>query len=535
MDPISVVVNDSDNVENNNSENSSARISDVESRPLLPAPPKSNLRQVWKLAPAIFIFVFSSLMTFVPGEQFILQKVCATFNSTLTPTFASTKGVDPLCRTPLVQQETATFLMTLSLFSSLPSLFGICVFGYLGDSIGRKFSMLSSVIGILCSQIGYLVVGLSSLPLQFLFIGNALRGLSGSWQNFIVNAFGTVAEFTDSTCRTDTFVKVEAVVFFAFMLGPAAGGLISTWSESNVMPFIAALFGSIVTFFYLLFVLPSRRAVTRTTDTTQAQPLLSTIHALFLVRSRRPYLLLTLTSILFSFSFSAFQITFVLYTATRFNWGTLDASLFLTYSALLKVINMGVVFPAALQIFSTVGSTSGYRKRDIELMCLRGLLVAHSIVLAGYGLANSGPMFYVLATMDSFTSPLIPLLRSILSQSVKSNAQGVLLSTVACAETLAGIFSPILFSMVYRATVGGAIGTVYFVMSGIVFTAAGLAMCAPCSGLVVVSDKDEDEKNDKDDQLGGDGDESDVGVEDTERETGGDGPTVDSDFKGAPS
>ena len=179
----------------------------------------------------IFLIVFIDML----GFGLILPQL---------PYYAETFGATPLIVGLLVASYAAAQLV------------GAPLLGRLSDRIGRRPVLLFSVAGTflgfillgLAAPLGRLLAGLFSshsveaFILAMLFLSRIIDGLTGG--NLTV-AQAYIADVTDEADRAKGLGLIGAAFGLGFIIGPAAGGLLSQWGY-NVPAFAAASVSALI-------------------------------------------------------------------------------------------------------------------------------------------------------------------------------------------------------------------------------------------------------------------------------------------------
>jgi len=138
----------------------------------------------------------------------------------LLPYYAETFGANPTIIGLLVASYAAAQLL------------GAPLLGRLSDRYGRRLILLVSIFG---SAIGFVLLGIAN-TLGMLFFSRVLDGLTGG--NISV-AQAYIADISDDENRARNFGLIGAAFGLGFIIGPAAGGLLSRWGYA-VPAFVAA-------------------------------------------------------------------------------------------------------------------------------------------------------------------------------------------------------------------------------------------------------------------------------------------------------
>ncbi len=131
--------------------------------------------------------------------------------------------------------------------SALVSVFALCqffaapIFGALSDRYGRKPILILSLLG---SAVGYLLLGLGG-ALWILFLGRIIDGLTAGNQSTL---FAYVSDSTEPKERGKWFGILGGAIGIGFMIGPAVGGFLGTYSIT--LPFFAT---SVITLVSMVF------------------------------------------------------------------------------------------------------------------------------------------------------------------------------------------------------------------------------------------------------------------------------------------
>ncbi len=277
----------------------------------------------------IFLIVFIDLL----GFSLILP---------LLPYYAESFGATPLIVGLLVASYAAAQLV------------GAPLLGRLSDRVGRRPVLLLSVAGTLlgflllglAEPLGRLLAGLVSsqstnvVILAVLFVSRILDGLTGG--NLTV-AQAYITDVTDEANRAKSLGLVGAAFGLGFILGPAAGGVLSQWGY-NIPAFAAALISSVNLMAIYLFLPESLTQERRENLATHQRPPF-TLKALLTVLNRPIVGPLLHVRLFYGLAFATFQSIFSLY-AQAIGLSAQTTGFMLAYVGVLSVITQaGLIGP----------------------------------------------------------------------------------------------------------------------------------------------------------------------------------------------
>lgn len=305
---------------------------------------------------------------------------------------------------------------------ALMQLIGAPILGRLSDRFGRRPVLLLSVFG---TFVGFLLLGFAN-ALWMLFVSRILDGLTGG--NLSV-AQAYISDVTDEKNRSKGLGMVGAAFGLGFIIGPAAGGLLSQWGYS-VPAFVAAG----VSFLNLILIyawLPESLTDEKRNQMMEKRPRV-TLNAL-LVAFRRPFTgSILITRFFFGLAFAIFQTIFALYALQKFKLSARDTGFVLTYVGVLSVIVQGFL----------VGRLTSQYREDL-LITVSVMLMG--ISLLGWALAPSVLWIYIIMTPTALSGGLLnTLLSSTLTKAVAPQEVGGILGLSAGVESATRVIAPIL-------------------------------------------------------------------------------------------
>ena len=274
----------------------------------------------------IFIVVFVDLL----GFGLILP---------LLPYYAETFGANPLIIGFLVASYAAA------------SLIGAPILGRLSDRFGRRPILLLSVAGTFlgyillgfAQPIGQLVANLftshsvNTFIIGIMFLSRIIDGLTGG--NITV-AQAYITDVTDKTNRARGLGIIGSAFGLGFILGPAAGGLLSHWGYD--IPAFAAAVLAFLNLISIFFFLPESLTDDQRAANQQQQRPAITLNALIAALNRPKVGPLLLIRFFIMLAFAMFQAIFALFAQQKLNLSSQSTGFVLTFIGVYSVLVQGV-------------------------------------------------------------------------------------------------------------------------------------------------------------------------------------------------
>ncbi|HXN86890.1 MAG TPA: MFS transporter [Candidatus Binataceae bacterium] len=315
------------------------------------------------------------------------------------------------------------------------------ILGRISDRIGRRPVIM---LGLLGSSVGYLIYGFAGS-----FVGLFLsRAVHGACAATISTAQAYIADTTDESNRARGMGMIGAAFGLGFVIGPAIGGLLGSYSLRMPGFFAAAL-----TFANLLF------ATFKLPESHQPEPGARIDAAVFLAPIRDlPMQLfghhlsrLFAVAFMTTFALAAFETTFALMIPHVYGYGPTGIGALLAFAGLMQALAQGYLLGKIV-------------KRVGELRLLSAGIIIFAIGLAPMAnLPTPSTLLLALAMLSigyGFASPTIASLISKLTQRV---LQGEALGINQSASSMARIFGPLAGGLAYGTLgasapyVGGAV------------------------------------------------------------------------------
>ncbi|MFL7890942.1 MAG: MFS transporter [Anaerolineales bacterium] len=300
-------------------------------------------------------------------------------------------------------------------------LVGAPLLGRLSDRFGRKPVLLISLTGTL---IGFLILGFAN-SLWMLFLSRILDGFTGG--NISV-AQAYITDVTDESNRAKGLGLLGAAFGLGFIIGPAAGGLLSVYGFA-LPAFVAAGF-SMISILGVLFFLPESLTEEARADLEKQERQSFSLKNLWQALNRPRVGPILHVRFFYGLAFAIFQTIFPLYALYRFDLDARSTGFVLTYVGILVVFVQGFLVGWLASHFDE------YRLIFLATVIMGLSLFAWAIV------PNVAALLMVLAPLAFAAGILNTLLNSTLSKAVYAEEVGGTLGLSASLESLTRVISP---------------------------------------------------------------------------------------------
>jgi DHA1 family tetracycline resistance protein-like MFS transporter len=366
---------------------------------------------------SIFLVVFVDLL----GFGLILP---------LLPYYANSYGATPL----IVGFLTASY--------AAAQLIGAPLLGRLSDRFGRRPILLVSIFG---TFVGFLLLGVAeplgkafssglgmlaaanTFIIGLLFISRVTDGLTGG--NISV-AQAYITDVTTDKDRAKGLGLIGAAFGLGFIIGPAAGGLLSSWGYSIPAFFAASL--ALINLVAVYFFLPeslTADSLANNRAPRKDRPSV-TLNALWQALNRSRVGPLLNIRFFFGLAFSTFQTIFALYAQYRLGLDARATGFILTYVGVLSVIVQGVA----------VGKLSN-KFEDRHLILFSAILMVGSLI--GWAFSQTVvTLLIILAPLALSGGILNTIINSALSKAVYPEEAGGILGLATSLESATRVIAP---------------------------------------------------------------------------------------------
>lgn len=306
--------------------------------------------------------------------------------------------------------------------NALAQAIGAPIIGRLSDRWGRRPLLL---VGTAASFAGFVMLALArSLPL--LFAGRVLDGLLGG---NLALAQAYITDVTDEKSRAKSLGILGAAFGIGFIIGPAAGGLLSRWG--TWIPAAAAAGLSLLNFIWVLAALPESLTPERRAALA-VRPNPPVTGAALLAALRRPLVgPLLHTRLFYSLAFGVFQASFALWALDRLGFSSQSTGYVLAYVGLLSVLVQGVAMGPLTKRFSE------------RTLIIAGLALLAASLLAWGFVPTTWLLLVVLAPTALAAGVLNVSLTSALTRASSREDVGGTLGIATSLQSLTGIVAPL--------------------------------------------------------------------------------------------
>lgn len=333
---------------------------------------------------------------------------------------------------PWLAENRALIVGALGASYALMAFFFTPVLGALSDRFGRRPVLLGSLFG---TSISYLLFafaeGFSFLGVEtVLFVLFAARILDGITGGNISTAQAYIADVTPPEERARGLGMIGAAFGLGFMLGPAIGGLLTTYVSLQAPAIFAALL-SLANVIFGYFALPEslpaekRQAARITSATLNPIGRLSGVMANPHIRS------LLIGYLLLNFAFAGLQSNFAVFTDVRFGFSAGDNALVFALIGLVAVIVQGFLIRKLVPRFGEAR------------LAIAGLALM-TLSFAATAFASASWMLYpAMALLATGSGMATPSISSLISRRVSAREQGSTLGSVQALNSLMMVVGPL--------------------------------------------------------------------------------------------
>lgn len=324
--------------------------------------------------------------------------------------------------------------------------------GSLSDHFGRR-----PVILISCAGLGLDFILMALAPtLWWLLVGRVISGITAA---SFSTAGAYITDVTPPEKRAASFGLIGAAFGAGFILGPALGGLLGAISPR--LPFWASAIMALANVCWGLFVLPESLPKERRVPFSwkNANPL----GALKLLRAHPMLTGLAGSYFLLNLAHGVLPSTTVLYMHYRYGWDTRAVGVLLAGVGISSLIVQGFLVKPMVKWLK--------ERRAMALGLTFG-----AVGFAIYGLAPTGPTFWIGVPVMALWGIATPSLQTIMTRLVDPTEQGRLQGALASLVGLGSLIGPTMFTQTFAAFIStradwGLPGAPFFLAAALVIAA----------------------------------------------------------------
>ena len=326
---------------------------------------------------------------------------------------------------------------------SLAQFFAAPILGSLSDQHGRKKLLIFSKLG---SVLGYLLLAVSHNFILF-FIARLIDGLSGG-NISIARAY--VSDVTTPENRAKGMAWIGIAFGTGFIFGPALGGLLYGFGNSQFIPALAAAFLSFIALILTIYILE---------EPQQRKPSQSALQSLKKGASvlKNPLILVIIGfHFVFMSLFSGFETSFSVFTHRLFGFTEKQNSLLFVFAGLMTLIIQGSITRRSF--------------KNLRLVVWMGSVMA---AFGFFGIGMAGTMTSLLISLFSLSCGVglvgsyLPALLSIHAEKTK---EGLTMGIYEGIGSLSRVVGPLIVFGLFIYPPSSA----YLLFSGVLFIAGGI-------------------------------------------------------------
>ncbi|KAI2613944.1 MFS general substrate transporter [Hypoxylon fragiforme] len=478
----------------------------------------------WLLGP-YFLFSLAFGGVIVPKVNLIVDLVCRSYfaeRHLIDPNFSYPPlvlgGDNRQCKDPRVQKNVATFTLVISALTGALSALTAPKLGSLSDRYGRKRLMVMASCGGLVNEVVTILAAKfpDTVDYRWLILGAFFDGIAGSFTAGSVLAHSYTSDTAPPSRRGVHIGYLHACLFTGIAFGPLLAGYFVTWTGSLVSIFYVVLGCHTLVILYFWFILPEsiskkRQMAAREKHRAEREatviqlrsglpssvktfvgprvtsffddytatwlPALLSANPLaplrILVPSgrnngplRRNLILLALIDTIILSTAMGAGTVIVLYSEYIFDWGTLEASRFVSIVSMVRVVILLFILPVINYVFRVLPLRRRQREGadtsmdetnsgadNLDLWLIRVALLSDGLGTAGYIFVRREELFILCGLATAFGGLASATIQSATTKHVPAEQVGSLLGAIGLLHALGRVFAPALFNGIYAGTV----------------------------------------------------------------------------------
>lgn len=175
--------------------------------------------------PLMFLYMLASFMQYPTFQALVYNKVCLeAYNASLCENLDNDTFSQ---EDTYVQKQTSQWIQYNNIALAVPSFVVVLLFlGPVGDSVGRKLTLVLPIIGCILYTINNLVCAVtSSCSVSYLLVGSVLNGLFGGFVACMMSMYSYVGHISSQEFRTIRISVLESMIYLAGGVGALISGV----------------------------------------------------------------------------------------------------------------------------------------------------------------------------------------------------------------------------------------------------------------------------------------------------------------------
>ncbi|KDR13825.1 Proton-coupled folate transporter [Zootermopsis nevadensis] len=415
--------------------------------------------------PVMFLYMMAFMLTSVIEQSFFVDKACRVnlnFSDTICSNLTNKQYMDYNKQVQVIVSDFHQYNNVAT--HAIPLVLALFL-GAWSDRRGRKLPLLLGLVGKLYYSVMIIVNALQDTwSLEVVLLSASLpSSLTGADLAIFAALFTYVADVTTVQDRTFRVTMLDITYLLTMPTGVALGKYLWSSVAGYSYPIMFGINSSLL-FVAILYALWQLKW--RTTESQQPIPrnyfgdffdcdhVVQSVKVVVRKRpgNRRVYLvILFIAMALYTFQRDEKPMSY-LYTQLQFQW-TAE-----TYSDYRTFQNASYVVGTILGIH-VMGKLM--KMRDTTMVMVGS--IAHAVTRVVFAVAQVPWLFYVGGTIVALGPIVAPVLRSMTSKVVPLSERGKVFAILAAADNAVPLFSGILYTQVYNATISTAPATIFWV------------------------------------------------------------------------
>ncbi|XP_024943779.1 proton-coupled folate transporter [Cephus cinctus] len=413
--------------------------------------------------PTMWLYMMAFMITSVVEQSFFVYKSCRVDHGFSEETCRNISSNSTL--NAIVQVTVSEFHQWNNIAGHIVPIILAMFFGNWSDRRGRKLPL---IVGLFGKLIYSLMIVVNSLMDTWnlnmvVYTASLPMGILGGDVAIFACCFAYISDVSSLKQRTLRVTILDVAYLSTMPTGIALGSYLYNNVVNSSYTIMFVINSSLLV---LSIIYSAVRLKCRTTD--HQQPLagvniftdffdlkhvIATLKTLTKPRrnSGRLHLwILLLAMALYTFQRDEKSMSY-LYTQLTFQWDVASFSQFRTYQSCLFVVAVLIAVPILSKLIGL---------RDTIIVVIGACAHASGRVI--FALAEIPELFYVGATIAALGPIVAPALRSMTSKSVPMHERGKVFAMLSICDTAVPLFSGILYSQLYNATINTAPSSIYW-------------------------------------------------------------------------